>query len=239
MNTIIHMISGPRNISTAMMYAFDNRQDCRGIDEPFYACYLSRFPEIDHPGRAQIISSQPTHEVAVWESIEQSKEGHGELFIKNMAHHIHDLDLSRLEDHKCFVLVRDPKKILASFSKVVGRVNASDIGIIQEWKIVQYLKSRGIACPVVDTDQFLQNPKAQLIKLCKSLSIPFEQAMLSWTSGPREIDGCWAKYWYDSVHQSTGFAPHQEKDIILSTDLEMIYQEVLHYYHMLKNEATH
>ena len=37
----IAMWSGPRNISTAMMYSFDNRADCFASDEPLYAHYLS------------------------------------------------------------------------------------------------------------------------------------------------------------------------------------------------------
>jgi hypothetical protein len=35
------MWSGPRNLSTAMMYAFAQRSDCRVWDEPFYAAYLA------------------------------------------------------------------------------------------------------------------------------------------------------------------------------------------------------
>lgn len=36
----IAMWSGPRNLSTAMMYAFGNRADTRVVDEPFYGAYL-------------------------------------------------------------------------------------------------------------------------------------------------------------------------------------------------------
>ena len=36
----IAMWSGPRNLSTAMMYSFGARQDCAVWDEPFYAAYL-------------------------------------------------------------------------------------------------------------------------------------------------------------------------------------------------------
>ena len=34
------MWSGPRNISTAMMRSWSNRDDCVVCDEPFYAHYL-------------------------------------------------------------------------------------------------------------------------------------------------------------------------------------------------------
>ncbi|MEO0752571.1 MAG: HAD family hydrolase, partial [Pseudomonadota bacterium] len=44
----IAMWSGPRNISTAMMYAFAARGDCEVVDEPFYASYL-HLTGLDHP----------------------------------------------------------------------------------------------------------------------------------------------------------------------------------------------
>ena len=51
------MWSGPRNLSTAMMYAFGNRADFAAWDEPFYAAYL-KATGIDHPMRDEILSSQ-------------------------------------------------------------------------------------------------------------------------------------------------------------------------------------
>ena len=48
------MWSGPRNISTAMMRAFENRPDCAVWDEPFYAAYLKP-SGIVHPMQDEII----------------------------------------------------------------------------------------------------------------------------------------------------------------------------------------
>ena len=53
------MWSGPRNISTAMMRALENRPDAVVVDEPLYAAYLAR-TGIDHPAREEVIASQPT-----------------------------------------------------------------------------------------------------------------------------------------------------------------------------------
>ena len=39
---IIAMWSGPRNLSTAMMRSFENREDTVVLDEPFYAHYLKK-----------------------------------------------------------------------------------------------------------------------------------------------------------------------------------------------------
>ena len=60
--------SGPRNLSTAMMRAWENRDDCVVVDEPLYAAYLAR-TGIDHPGRAEVLGSQPTDLPAVVASL--------------------------------------------------------------------------------------------------------------------------------------------------------------------------
>ena len=61
MTTRVAMWSGPRNISTAMMRAWENRPDTVVVDEPFYARYLARLDGSrgDHPGRDDVLASQP------------------------------------------------------------------------------------------------------------------------------------------------------------------------------------
>ena len=51
--------SGPRNISTAMMRAWENREDCVVSDEPMYAHYL-QVTQLDHPGRDEVIAAGDT-----------------------------------------------------------------------------------------------------------------------------------------------------------------------------------
>ena len=53
------MWSGPRNVSTAFMRSWGNREDTVVVDEPFYAHYL-QVTGLDHPGRDEVIASQPT-----------------------------------------------------------------------------------------------------------------------------------------------------------------------------------
>ena len=49
----INLISGPRNISTALMYSFAQRTDTVVLDEPFYAFYLHK-SGIHHPGKEEV-----------------------------------------------------------------------------------------------------------------------------------------------------------------------------------------
>ena len=62
------MWSGPRNISTAMMRSFGNRNDCFVVDEPLYACYLAATGK-PHPGAAEIIATGETNWRKVVESL--------------------------------------------------------------------------------------------------------------------------------------------------------------------------
>ena len=50
--------SGPRNISTALMYSFAQRSDTLVYDEPLYAYYLKNSnAKKYHPGAKDILSS--------------------------------------------------------------------------------------------------------------------------------------------------------------------------------------
>ena len=62
------MWSGPRNISTAMMYAFANREDTVASDEPLYAHYLAA-TGVPHPGADKVIASGETDWRAVVERL--------------------------------------------------------------------------------------------------------------------------------------------------------------------------
>ena len=64
----------------------------------------------------------------------------------------------------------------------------------------------GDAPPVIEAWDVLNNPEHALSTLCEALNVSFDPAMLQWEAGPRDTDGVWAKHWYHSVNQSTGFA---------------------------------
>lgn len=57
--------------------------------------------------------------------------------------------------------------------------------------------------------------------------------MLQWPAGPRPEDGVWAKYWYDSVHRSTGFAPYQPESTPFPDQLKPLLEECLPHYEEL------
>lgn len=233
----IQLISGPRNISTAMMYSFGNRPDTAIVDEPFYAHYLDH-TGIDHPGRKDTLASMSKNINEILESVVFKERKEKYLFIKNMAHHMIGFDTSYSFRIRNIFLIRDPKKLIASFAKVIENPTSDDLGLEREVMLYQEIKEKGRFSPVViDTGEVLKNPEKVLTEMCSALEIPFHKSMLSWKTGPRKEDGIWAKYWYKSVHNSTHFEPQKSEDTRLSDHLLPLYEQVLPHYELLFQQA--
>lgn len=78
---IINLISGPRNISTALMYSFAQHSKIKVVDEPFYAHYLIH-TGLDHPGRNETINSMSANPQVVLDEITNLDKKHSIVFLK-------------------------------------------------------------------------------------------------------------------------------------------------------------
>lgn len=203
----IAMWSGPRNLSTAMMYAFGNRPDFDVIDEPFYAAYLVK-TGLNHPMRDEIISSQPTDPVAVIRHLTGSEQGQTQHFYqKHMTQHmIPELPRDWMAQVKNVFLLRHPARVIASFSAKYENLALDDIGFVQQSGLYDDAVRLGANPVVIDSSDIRQNPERQLRKLCSALDLDWDPAMLRWPRGGHAKDGAWAPHWYGAVHKSTGFA---------------------------------
>jgi hypothetical protein len=219
MNDVVRvaMWSGPRNISTAMMRAFENRADTVVVDEPLYAAYLSR-TGIDHPAREAVIASQPTAlATAVAELAAPLPPGCRVHYAKHMAHHVsRDMDLRWTVDFRNVLLIRDPVEVVASYVQARETCEPDDIGLPQQEWLLELWDEAQIDVPILDAADFLRAPEGHLRWLCHWLGIPFTARMLSWPPGPRASDGVWAPHWYSAVWASTGFAPWRPRETTLS-----------------------
>ena len=110
----VGMWSGPRNISTAMMRAWENRPDTVVVDEPLYASYLAR-TGLDHPGREEILAAQPTSlDQAVATLSKPLPDGRTVHYAKHMAQHIEiGTDASWSDAFRNVLLIRDPAEVVA------------------------------------------------------------------------------------------------------------------------------
>jgi hypothetical protein len=231
--------SGPRNISTAMMRAWENRGDCAVSDEPLYAHYLAA-TGLDHPGADEVITSGD----ADWRRVVATltgpvPEGHPVWYQKHMTHHLlPDMDSDWVHGLVNVFLIRDPALVVASYLKSRATVTPEDIGLLQQRQLFEALADRsGIAPPVIDAERFLRDPATPLRWLCARIGLPFSERMLHWPAGRRSSDGIWAPHWYDAVWKSTGFEPWRPRAVKLSGDAARVAGACRHAYEQLLAHA--
>lgn len=227
----IAMWSGPRNLSTAMMYSFGNRADFDALDEPFYAPYLAQ-SGVRHPMGDEIMSAHETDPQTVSQSITTPAARH--LYMKHMPHHmLPNFPLEWAKDCVNIHLLRHPARVIASYAAKRSEITTEDIGFTQQLSIYEDLG--GI---VIDSSDIRANPDRALRKLCAEIELTFDPEMLSWRTGPRPFDGVWARHWYGSVHQSTGFAGAEGPLPKINSDHAEVAAEVMPIYEALAQRVT-
>jgi hypothetical protein len=221
----IAMWSGPRNISTAMMRAWDNRDDTVVTDEPFYAFYLQK-TDVNHPGAEEVMAQGETDWRKVIAQLTGPVPNGARIFYqKQMTHHLLP-EISRewlREVTNCF-LIRNPAEVIASYIKKNPDPTLQDLGFMQQGDIFDFVRREtGSVPPVLDAADVLRDPEHILQLLCDAVAVEFKEAMLSWPAGRRETDGVWAKYWYAEVERSTSFQPHRERNIEVPENLRELH----------------
>ena len=227
----IAMWSGPRNLSTAMMYAFANRSDFVAMDEPFYATYLAK-TGFDHPMRSEVLAAQPHDPQAVIRSILAPLTGdRPHAYHKHMTQHmITSIPRDWMGDVTNIFLIRHPVRVVASFSDKFENPKLDDLGFSQQTDLYDYVQALGQPALVVDAADIRADPEGMLRKLCVALGLEFDSAMLSWPTGGHASDGVWAPHWYSAVHRSTGFAgPEAELPMLRGVAADLAAQGLAAY----------
>lgn len=231
----IAMWSGPRNLSTALMYSFAARGDCAVVDEPFYAAYLAA-TGIHHPMRAEVIASQSTHapDVAA-QCLGPTPQGAALVYQKHMTMHmIPAFDRGFIKELTNVFLIRHPARVIASYARKREAPTLADIGFVQQAELFdQVAQMQGAAPLVVDSSDIRANPRETLSRLCAGLGIPFTETMLNWPAGPKPYDGVWASHWYDEVWKSTGFGAAEGPLPSLSAGFADLAERAMLYYEKL------
>ena len=237
----IAMWSGPRNISTAMMRAWGNRDDTVVVDEPFYAYYL-RATGKAHPGADEVIATGQTD----WRTIvthltRRTANGKRIFFQKQMTHHLlRKIDRDWLGAVTNCFLIRDPREVINSYIKKREHPALEDLGFVQQAEIFDFVRTHTNAVPpVVDAKDVLQNPERTLRMLCEAIGVEFSESMLSWPPGFRDTDGIWAKYWYGEVAKTTSFRPYRPTSGKVPARLREIYQHCCECYQGLYKYRLH
>jgi hypothetical protein len=218
------------------MYSFAERRDTRVVDEPLYGHFL-RVTGTVHPGRGEVLANVDCDGDRVMrELLTAASDSPAVLFMKQMAHHLVELDKSFLRDTENIFLIRDPEQMLPSLTIQLPGATLVDAGLKMQWQLYEELQNAGQSPAIIDSRELLLDPRGVLERLCKHLQIPWTEDMLQWPAGPRPEDGIWAKHWYHAVHKSTGFSPYRHKDSFPS-HLEPLLAECAPWYQKLFEHA--
>lgn len=232
----IAMWSGPRNLSTAMMYAFGARADCAVMDEPFYAAYLAQ-TGLDHPMREDILVAQPTDPQAVIRTLLGPVPGDKQHFYqKHMSQHmIPAMPRDWVTQMTNVFLIRHPARVAASFSAKYDNPTLDDIGFRQQAELFDQITALGGPAVVIDSADIRRDPAGMLQRLCAAVGLDWDPAMLQWPAGGHPDDGIWAAHWYGAVHRSTGFAAAEGPLPDLTDAQARLAEAALPYYEKLSS----
>ncbi|MEE9454923.1 MAG: HAD family hydrolase [Paracoccaceae bacterium] len=235
----IAMWSGPRNLSTAMMFAFGARKDCHIWDEPFYAAYLHA-TGLKHPMRAEILAAgeqDPNKVIAA--CLAPPSDGKAVFFQKHMTQHmIAPIERGWIDDMTNIFLIRDPARVIASYAAKRENPTLDDIGFRQQVEIFDAIcQKTGSAPPVIDSYAIRKDPEKILRKLCAKIGLNYDPRMLHWPKGGHIASGVWQAHWYDAAEQSTGFAGPEGPTPSVPSTLQDVWEGAQGYYEKIKKHA--
>lgn len=234
--TRICLWSSPRNLSTALMYSFAQRSDTIVFDEPLYGYFL-KHTGAERPGRDEVMEKLDTDGHKVISNILLGHYNKPVVFFKHLTNQAVDLDVSFMKEMVNLFFIRNPEKIIASFAEVIKQPVQDDVGIKLQVDYFNHAVKHHYKTIVLDAGDLLENTEGILTAVCNQCGITFEKAMLHWPAGRKSYDGCWAPYWYDNVHKSTGFERQATSVRPLPENLLPLYEESKGYYEYLKQFA--
>src|SRR5262249_2288443 len=170
----IAMWSGPRTLSTALMRSFENRPDAVVVDEPLYGYYLAD-TGIAQPGRAEILASMPTTWPEVCHELTSGPLPPDKTvyYQKHMTHHLlPGVERGRLAGLRHAFLIRDPRRLLASYAKVRDAPTLADLGLAQQVEIFRLFGG-----PVIDAAELAASPRPALEAPCPGPGNPLDKTL--------------------------------------------------------------
>jgi len=235
--THVALWSGPRNISTALMYSFAQRSDTRVYDEPLYGHFLRTHPEAWRPDREESMRVMDTDGERIVRNLFLAEPETPVVFTKNIACHISGLNWTFLSQCKNVLLIREPAPVIASYTRNIHHPSMLDLAYEVQREIWNVLHAQGQPPLIIDSKEVLKNPEGMLRALCDAVGIAFDSSMLQWKAGARSEDGPWAKYWYHNVHRSTGFAPYAPSTVKVPDHLRELEAACAEHYNFLVTQS--
>jgi len=227
------MWSAPRSLSTVLLYSFAQHSQCAYFDEPFLLSYLKKYNPLGLEGASQYFNSDLADSEVRYASLFLPTPGKPFRYVKNMAFQWIGMNDSWQDSMIHGFLIREPKKMIASYLRICSSCSAADFALDKLWEIYGRANSSGQKPPpVIDADDLLKNPEIFLRALCKIFEMPFESNMLEWEAGPLEGALDLPTTWYADVLSSTCYKAHDPKRefIDLAPEYQSVADEMLPYY---------
>lgn len=237
-NKHIAMWTCARSRSTLMTRAFQQLDGCVIFDEPFYPPYLATQGG-DHPHKSEMIELYETnYEKVISKITGDLPQGYSFSFQKHTANNLpQNMDLNWLLCLDNFFLIRHPRETIASRRKIYNypkNFTLHEIGMEDLYNLFILIQERTEKVPVVvDSTDVIKNPPKVLQALCTQLGVGYSDKMLTWQPGMRKTDPVWAKTWYRTIINSSGFLPFTQQEITLPEHLKPVFEECLPFYEKL------
>ncbi len=238
MNKILVLWGTPRSTSTAFEWMMRMRGDMTCFHEPFGEAWYKGedacWPRIqaDSP-RIEGLTFD-----SVWREL-QAAARKGPVFSKDFPHYIEHLwSAEFLDRFNHSFLIRDPAKVSISMAKHWPDFLLKEIAFAEQRELFDRLVDKqGVAPPVIDSDDLLENPHGIVEAYCEAIGIPFVPQALSWEPGERdEVSWYDGGSWHSNLRDSDGLKPQPRRyiDITEASDrVKDIYQTCLpHYQHL-------
>jgi len=238
MNKILVLWATPRSTSTAFEWMMRMRGDMTCFHEPFGEAWYkgddARWPRIqeDSP-RIRGLTFD-----SVWQTL-KTATAQGQVFSKDFPHYIeHMWDDEFLDHFSHSFLIRDPTKVCTSMAKHWPDFQLKEIAFVEQRELFDRLADKmGMAPPVIDSDDLLENPQGIVEAYCNAVGIAFIPEALSWEPGERdEVSWYDGGSWHANLRESNGLKPQPRRYIDISDASERvkeIYQTCLpHYQHL-------
>ena len=238
MHKILVLWAVPRSTSTAFEWMMRQRGDMQCFHEPFGEAWYQGVEPLWPRLTADSLRTPGLTLDSVLANLTLSAS-RGPVFSKDFPHYVdHMWNDKLLSQFKHSFLIRDPAKTISSMYAKWPDFHENEVGFVEQRRLFDKLCDRdGVAPPVVDSDDLLEDPTAMVKLWCLATGITFIPEALQWKPGARDEVSWWdGGSFHDNLRNSDGLKPQPRKYVEidkLPDRVREIYDQVLpHYEHM-------
>ncbi len=196
--------TGPRDAGTALMYAFNQREDTVIADEPYFA-YSLAYTGVNSEIREEAIEKMDVNPQRISDLLANCDIKKELFIVRNKASQLIGQEWSVLEAFKNVFVISEPETMVRSLRKDSERPTLIDMCYEVQYQQILFLIEKGIEPMVIKWEDILNKPKEAIKELCVKLKIEFQEDMLEWEKGPHDFESLPSKSWGQNIHNSLGF----------------------------------